>query len=173
MLRSHHRLMLSRHRSRLQAQTRANNVRVLDEALLPKVPIRPRPFLNLLAAIFVGVIGGVGFALLIDRLDNSVKSQADLEHAGLHFLGLVPAMNEMRRKGTKHDLIENPDRCVIDFPTSAAAECVRTIRTNLLFMSPDNKLRTMMVTSADLAKERHAPASISPRRWRYQAAERL
>ena len=96
----------------------------------------------------MGVIGGVGFALLIDRLDNSVKSQADLEHAGLHFLGLVPAMNEMRRKGTKHDLIENPDRCVIDFPTSAAAECVRTIRTNLLFMSPDNKLRTMMVTSA-------------------------
>ena len=141
--------MLTRHKeAELQAQTRANNVRVLDEALLPKVPIRPRPFFNLLAAIFVGFVGGIGFALLIDRLDNSVKSQADLEHAGLHFLGLVPAMNEMRRKGTKHDLIENPDRCVIDFPTSAAAECVRTIRTNLLFMSPDNKLRTMMVTSA-------------------------
>ena len=132
----------------LQTETRANNVRVLDEALVPTIPIRPRPLVNLLIALLVAVFGGIGFALLIDRLDNSVKSQQDLEQAGLDFLGVIPSMGDLRRKGGRQEDIKNPDRCVLDYPNSAVAECIRTIRTNLLFMAPDNELRSMMVTSA-------------------------
>ena len=44
--------------------------------------------------------------------------------------------------------IGDPDRCVIDHPSSTLAECVRIIRTNLLFMTPERELKSMMVTSA-------------------------
>ena len=132
----------------LQAETRANNVRVLDEALVPVIPIRPRPVFNLALAFLASVFGGIGLALLIERLDNSVKLQSDLENVGLNFLGVIPTMNKLKGKKGKIEEIRNPDRCVLDHPASAAAECVRTIRTNLLFMATDNELRSMMVTSA-------------------------
>jgi uncharacterized protein involved in exopolysaccharide biosynthesis len=132
----------------LQAETRANNVRILDEALVPVIPFRPRPVFNLGLAFLASIFGGIGLALLIERLDNSVKLQADLENVGLNFLGVIPTMNQLRSKKGKSEEISNPDRCVLDHPASAAAECVRTIRTNLLFMAPDNELRSMMVTSA-------------------------
>ena len=66
----------------LQAETRANNVRILDEALVPVIPIRPRPVFNLALAFLASIFGGIGLALLIERLDNSVKLQADLENVG-------------------------------------------------------------------------------------------
>ena len=132
----------------LQAETRANNVRILDEALVPVIPIRPRPVFNLALAFLASIFGGIGLALLIERLDNSVKLQSDLENVGLNFLGVIPTMNKLKGKRGKTEEIRNPDRCVLDHPASAAAECVRTIRTNLLFMATDNELRSMMVTSA-------------------------
>ena len=51
------------------------------------------------------------------------------------------------KRGVPREL-ENPDRCVIDHPNSTLAECVRTIRTNLLFMAPERSLRSMLITSA-------------------------
>ena len=129
--------------AQLQAQTRANNVRVLDAALVPSVPISPRTFLNLVLASVLALLGGLGLAFLVDRLDNTVKNQEQLEAYGLTFLGIIPTV----RTGRGKEVI-NPDRCVIDHPNSTAAECVRTIRTNLLFMAPERKLRSMMVTSA-------------------------
>lgn len=130
--------------AQLQAQTRANNVRVLDAALVPTVPIAPRTFLNLVFATILALLGGLGLAFLVDRLDNTVKNQEQLEAYGLTFLGIIPTMRNVR--GTKIPI--NADRCVIDHPTSTAAECVRTIRTNLLFMAPERQLRSMMITSA-------------------------
>ena len=40
------------------------------------------------------------------------------------------------------------DLYVLSHPKSAVAECCRAIRTNLLFMTPDNPARTLLVTSA-------------------------
>ncbi|MEE2757535.1 MAG: polysaccharide biosynthesis tyrosine autokinase [Myxococcota bacterium] len=141
--------MLSRLKeAQLQAEARANNVRVLDAALVPKAPIRPRLFLNLAVALVLSVFGGIGLAFLVDRLDNTVKSQEQLEAFGLTFLGIVPSVRSVRGKGGMPKALENPDRCVIDHPNSTLAECVRIIRTNLLFMTPEQELRSMLVTSA-------------------------
>ena len=117
----------------LQADTRANNVRVLDAALVPGVPKSPRLFLNLLIGVVIALVGGLGLAFLVDALDNTVKSQEQLEGYGLTFLGIVPSLKSMRGKRGVPRELENPDRCVIDHPNSTLAECVRTIRTNLLY----------------------------------------
>ena len=137
-----------------------NNVRVLDPALRPEVPIRPRVRLNLALAIVIGLLGGIGLAFLLEALDTSVKTQEDVEKGlGLAFLGIIPtfagerASRRRRRRGRKQRAPElhmggHPDLFCHDNPKSSAAECCRSIRTNILFMSPDRPPRKLLVTSA-------------------------
>ncbi|MBN1769959.1 MAG: polysaccharide biosynthesis tyrosine autokinase [Deltaproteobacteria bacterium] len=137
-----------------------NNVRVLDPALRPEVPIRPRVKLNLALAIVIGLLGGIGLAFLLEALDTSVKTQEDVEKGlGLAFLGIIPTFTgeassrRRRRRRRKHRAPElrttgHPDLFCHDNPKSSAAECCRSIRTNILFMSPDRPPRKLLVTSA-------------------------
>ncbi len=134
----------------LQAESRANNVRVLDTALTPTMPVAPRLMLNLAVALVLSLVGGVGLAFLVDQLDSTVKNQEQLEREfGLTFLGIIPSIRSARsRGGLGSGPIENTDRYVLDNPHSTVAECVRTIRTNLLFMAPEREMRSIVVTSA-------------------------
>jgi capsular exopolysaccharide synthesis family protein len=145
-------LMVRQKEAQLQAEARANNVRILDAALVPERPVSPRLFVNLSVALLIALFGGIGLALLIDSLDSSVKNQEQLEKEfGLTFLGLVPSMRPQRRKkGNRFEPTGpiDPDRYVLDYPHSTAAECVRTVRTNLLFMAPERELRKLLITSA-------------------------
>lgn len=119
-----------------------SNVRVLDRALPSFVPVRPNVLRNVLLAVFFGLVGGVALAFLADYLDRSIISQQQVEESlGLTFLGVVPTI-ERNQDGTPQDLF------VHTAPKSAAAECLRAVRTNLLFMSPEKPLRTIMVTSS-------------------------
>jgi capsular exopolysaccharide synthesis family protein len=135
----------------LQAQARANNVSILDRAQVPTAAVSPRLLVNLAVAAVLALLGGLGLALLVEGLDSSVKSQEQVEQLGLTFLGIVPSIRAAR--GAQKHRFEgtgniNPDRYVIEHPNSTAAECVRTIRTNLLFMAPERELKTLLIASA-------------------------
>jgi uncharacterized protein involved in exopolysaccharide biosynthesis len=68
-----------------------NNVSVIEEAVTPRVPISPRKTVNLLVAVVVGVLIGVGTALTIEYFDTSVKTPDDVErYLGLPVIGIVP-----------------------------------------------------------------------------------
>ena len=130
-----------------------NNVRFLDRALVPKAPFKPDLQQALLAALLVGIVLGVGVALLIELADTTVKSQADVEAlVDVAFLGMLPvipvegAAKKDDRAAVQRNLRER-DLYVLGHPRSAVAECARFVRTNLLFMSTDRPLRTIVVTS--------------------------
>jgi capsular exopolysaccharide synthesis family protein len=75
-------------------------------------------------------------------LDTTVTTREQVEERlGLAFLGIIPSI-----EATKGD--KERDLFVHANPRSAAAECLRSIRTNLLFMSPEKPLKTIVVTSA-------------------------
>ncbi len=70
----------------ITAGLRSSNIRIVDPALVPTHPARPQKSRNILLAFLVGLIGGVGLALLREYLDNTVKSPDDIERlAGLAF----------------------------------------------------------------------------------------
>jgi capsular exopolysaccharide synthesis family protein len=129
-----------------------NNIRILDRALVPEVPVMPRVPLNLLIGIVLGLVAGVVLAFFREMLDNTVKTQEDVEGLlGLTFLGVIPTIKEFRTgpdKGMPLPEGELRDLHVHEFPKSSVAECCRTIRTNILFMSPDKKMSRLLVTSA-------------------------
>lgn len=119
-----------------------SNVRILDRAQADLRPVSPRPLRNLFLAMVVGILGGVGLAFLLEKLDTTVTSREQVEERlGLPFLGIIPSIAD--GKDTRER-----DMFVHSNPKSAAAECLRSIRTSLLFMSPDKPLRTILVTSS-------------------------
>jgi capsular exopolysaccharide synthesis family protein len=129
---------------------KTNNVRVLERAVVPTVPVRPRPLQNLMLGLLLGLGTGVGLAFLIEALDNTLKTQADVEQLlGTPVLGLVPIIGASPRAEVVEvsENLRERDLGVFLDPKSVAAECCRSIRTNILFMSPDRPLKTIVVTS--------------------------
>jgi capsular exopolysaccharide synthesis family protein len=129
---------------------KTNNVRVLERAIVPSVPVRPKPIQNLLMGLLLGVGTGIGLAFAIEALDNTLKTQADVEQfLGTPVLGLVPIIGAAPGAESVQvgDNLRERDLGVFLDPKSVAAECCRSIRTNILFMSPDRPLKIMVVTS--------------------------
>jgi capsular exopolysaccharide synthesis family protein len=128
---------------------KSNNVRMLERAIVPGGPVSPKPMQNLFIALFGGLGLGIGLAFLIEALDNTLKTQTDVEtFLGLPVLGLIPIIGG--NKPTERDeatQVRERDLGIFLDPRSLAAECCRSIRTNLLFMSPDKPIRTMVITS--------------------------
>jgi capsular exopolysaccharide synthesis family protein len=129
---------------------KTNNVRVLERAIVPGAPVRPKPVQNLLVGLLLGLGTGIGLAFAIEALDNTLKTQTDVEQLlGVPVLGLVPIIGGApgAEAVQSNDMLRERDLGVFLDPKSVAAECCRSIRTNILFMSPDRPLRTMAVTS--------------------------
>lgn len=125
----------------------SNNVRFVDRAVVNNIPVRPSLSLNLMMAIVLGGIGGIGLAFLIEFLDNTVKSKEDLESMiGMPLLGVVPVIpaEEML------DITSNRDRSLFTFakPRSSVAESLRSVRTNVLFRTGSQKNKILLITSA-------------------------
>lgn len=136
--------------SDLSAQLRVNNIRPLDAAVAPAVPVSPRVRLNLMIGLMLGLLLGIGLAFLVDTLDNSVKSQEDVEQVPeLVFLGLMPRIPGAVTGKNGHRPAPHPDLDLVVHrnPKSPVAESCRAIRTNILFAATDQSLKTIAVTS--------------------------
>lgn len=135
------------------AKFEANNVRVLDEATLPRAPISPRRAMVLAAAFVIGLLLALGLALLVDYADATVKDWRDLEERlGHKVLGVVPVIGGRPARQVSPAEQRERDLFIHKNPTSTAAEASRSLRTNLLFMSTAKKLETLLITSASPAE---------------------
>ncbi|MDB4986386.1 MAG: Tyrosine-protein kinase EpsD, partial [Myxococcaceae bacterium] len=152
--------------------TRAMRVatgRLVDPAVRPTIAVSPRVRMILIFGGIIGLALGVAAALGVAFLDNKIRGPADMEARGVTLLGVLPALGsapvmpsysrDKKRRGRR---IENKDRDLIVHlePRSTAAECCRTIRTNITFQSADHPLRTIAITSA-MPKDGKTTVSIS------------
>lgn len=136
--------------SLLASRLATNNVRLLDPALVPLTPIAPNVRQAVLTALGIALALAIALAFLLELSDNTVKSQDDMEQV-LHipFLGMIPHLPD--EPGEDASAAERPpqkDLFIARHPKSTVAECCRVIRTNLLFMSTERPIRTLLVTSA-------------------------
>jgi polysaccharide biosynthesis transport protein len=143
----------------LMQELRVNNMRVLDYALVPTAAVKPRVGLTLALGAVVGLGVGILAALIAIQLDRTVRSQQDIEETlRATFLGYMPFISSRGIRAHKRYQygdaasneapIENYDLVVHSHPASVVAELARSIRTNLLFMSPDKPYQALIVTSA-------------------------
>jgi capsular polysaccharide biosynthesis protein len=67
-----------------------DNVQVVDEANVPANPIKPNVKMNLAISLVLGLMVGVFLAFVLEAIDNSVKTPADIEKLGLKVIGMIP-----------------------------------------------------------------------------------
>jgi len=161
----------------ITAGLRSSNIRIVDPALVPTHPARPQKSRNILLAVLVGLVGGVGLALLREYLDNTVKSPDDIERlAGLPSLAVVPEVRSLNGHGhgrvrsgkllgdgTEAEEESEESRVeIVSFakPKSQVSEAFRALRTSLLLSQADHPPQVILVTSA-LPREGKTTAAVN------------
>jgi capsular exopolysaccharide synthesis family protein len=122
-------------------------VRIVDSAIVPTSPVKPRKKLNLIMGLFLGILVGVGGAFLLEYMDNTIKSPEIIEeHFGMPFIGIIPTINgSTKQQVNNHFAIRN--KLITQYePQSPIAEAYRVIRTNLQFASLDNPIKSILLT---------------------------
>lgn len=71
------------------------NIQVIDEAVQPEIPVKPRPKLNISIAFVLGLFIGIAAAFVMEFLDTSIKSPEDVaKYLDLPVIGTIPYVHE-------------------------------------------------------------------------------
>ncbi len=121
----------------ISGELKTSNIRVVDAAEVPTYAVLPRRSHDLMIALLAGSILALGLVFLFEYLDNRIKSPQELRaHLNLAFLGMVPKIDN------------SGPTLLTDAVPAAFGEAIRAVRTNVLFSSADEGVRTVVVTSA-------------------------
>ena len=136
-----------------------NNISIVDYALAPDSPVGPNRARTILAAFFLSIGAGLGLALLLEYLDDTVHSTEEVERV-LHLPALavipsvgaavrrhaIPGMTALQKQngnnGDHAELLMNVDG------RSPLAEAYRHLRTSVLLSTAGRAPKTLLVTSS-------------------------
>jgi capsular exopolysaccharide synthesis family protein len=142
----------------ISAGLRSSNIRVIDPAMVPAYPARPAKTRNIALSFVIGLVGGIGLALLREYMDNTVKSPDDIEKlVRLPSLAVVPAFTESNGDRPRSKFLKgvstngNNKRIELvaqHLPKSQMSEAFRALRTALLLSQADHPPQVILVTSS-------------------------
>ena len=142
----------------ISAALQSSNIRVVDPAMIPAYPSRPAKARNIALAFLVGLVGGIGLALMREYLDNTVKTPDDIETlARLPSLAVVPQFDGSSTNGSRKRLLQGMasnghekriELVAQHLPKSQMSEAFRALRTSLLLSQPGRPPQVILVTSA-------------------------
>ncbi len=142
----------------ISASLHSSNIRVVDPAMIPSTPARPAKTRNIALSILVGLVGGIGLALLREYMDNTVKTPGDVELlTKLPSLAVVPSFEGANGNGRGMRLLRsapaNGHHAHIELvshhlPKSQTSEAFRALRTALLLSQAEHPPQVILVTSA-------------------------
>jgi capsular exopolysaccharide synthesis family protein len=147
-------LMEKLQEARIAERSELGYVEVVDEAVVPTIPVRPRKALNLMLGMVLGMILGLGMAFVRHAMDHKVRRPEDLISNGMSVIGVVPDMaDEIKRGHNGQEEVEVDGRryrtTLVSLlePLSAPSESYRRLRTNVQFSRPDTIVQMVVVTS--------------------------
>lgn len=128
---------------------------VVNPPTLPISPESPKIVQNIVVGLVLGMLVGVGIALMFNAMDRRVKSQEQIEKlSSAPVVGSIPfRQKEDKESGAEH---------IVPFRVghSPAAESFRRLRTNLEFLNVDNPPRVFVLTSS-VAMEGKSETSVN------------
>ncbi|HKO96947.1 MAG TPA: polysaccharide biosynthesis tyrosine autokinase [Pyrinomonadaceae bacterium] len=140
-----------------------NNIHVVDYAAVPKSPIGPRRMQAVLMALILAVAFGVGLAVLLEYLDDSVKTSSDIE-SGLRlpslaiipiagktaqrFLPITRALQISNGNGKTNGNSGAPELLINAQGPTLQGEAYKHLRTSILLSTPGRAPKTLLVTSS-------------------------
>ncbi len=153
----HESLLQQEVQTAVNSELAASNVRVVERAEVPLKPSKPNVPLNLALGLLAGVAAAIGTAFGCEHFDRSVKSSDEVE--GLLQLPTLAAIPNFHlvRDGRGHPTTAtgrapaddaDPDLVVHRAPRSVIAEAFRSLRSAVLFSTPEAPPKVILVTSA-------------------------
>ena len=117
-----------------------NTVTVAELASTPVSPASPKVLLNTVAGGLVALLLAAGIAYLIEFLDQGLRRADDVrDRLGVPCLGVIPKFRHIPGRGQAHEPNHRHDEAV--------REAYRRLRINLLFSTPDENLKSVVITS--------------------------
>ncbi|MBL0231928.1 MAG: polysaccharide biosynthesis tyrosine autokinase [Moraxellaceae bacterium] len=117
------------------------NARIIDSAVTPSSPFKPRKALLVSLALVLSLMFGGLLAFMLDYLDSTFKGAEDVEDKlGVSMLGMVPLVKQKKK--------ETSALLFLDDKHKNYAEAMRTVRTSVVLSGIDKPHRIIMVTSS-------------------------
>jgi capsular exopolysaccharide synthesis family protein len=117
----------------------SSNINIVDRPALPILPHKPNVPLNLMLAIALGVIGGIGCAFLVEYFADAITNPDQItERFQIPILGVVPLA-----RAASYPL----DMAFVSDPRAPLSESVRTAKVSIQLSGTENHGRSILITS--------------------------
>tara|TARA_B100000519_G_scaffold108915_1_gene94382 strand:+ start:729 stop:3077 length:2349 start_codon:yes stop_codon:yes gene_type:complete len=143
--------------AKINLAVQVGKVQIVDYARLPGKSSQNKNRIIIMGIIF-GLGSGIAIAFGLEFLDNTIKTSFDVEKKNMPVLGIIPSIGEEQEYNSKlffkgrvsHKSSRTLKRRLItrEDPRSPVSEAYRSLRTSMLFTSPDDKVKSILVSSA-------------------------
>lgn len=130
-------LLQKRSEASIAKASNTSDNEIVDSAkTIDDTPVSPKPVLNYVIALFLGLALPIGFIFIKDFFNDNVESRSDIEKATkATVIGSI-----------LHNHYET-NTPVVKYPKSAIAETFRSLRTNLRYITKGKEHKVFLVTS--------------------------
>jgi capsular exopolysaccharide synthesis family protein len=143
----------------IAAQGSDNNISVIEVAIPPELPVSPRRLMTVMAALFLSTLFGMGLALVLEYLDDTIRSTEEIEvYLQLPALAAIPRIDSVQKRklllvgatdgDTDEDDYLNSELLIHADSRSSLAEAYRHLRTSILLSTAGRAPRSLLITSS-------------------------
>lgn len=140
----------------LAAKGSGNNITVQGFAIPNDVPVAPRRLTTVLAALFLSTLFGMGLALFLEYLDDTIRTVDEIESVlQLPALAAIPTIDSMPKRKLllvgAHEEIDdhaNSELLIFADPRSGLSEAYRQLRTSILLSTAGHAPKSLLITSS-------------------------
>ncbi len=140
----------------ITAQGTDNNISVAEIGIPPDTAISPRRLTSVAAALFLSTLFGMGLALFLEYLDDTIRTTEEVEnHLQLPALAAIPSFDSMPKRRLalvgaedEEQARANSELLIYADSRSALAEAYRQLRTSILLSTAGHAPKSLLVTSS-------------------------
>ena len=133
-----------------------NNISIAQIAIPPDLPIAPRRLTSVMAALFLSTLFGMGLALFLEYLDDTIRTTEEVEsYLNLPALAAIPTIDSMVKRrlllvgaNDDGDGRQNTELLIHTDSRSSLAEAYRQLRTSILLSTAGHAPKSLLVTSS-------------------------
>ena len=119
-----------------------SNISIIDRAVVPSYPIKPRIALIIIASILAGGFVGLAVAFIRETLTNTFITPDHIEEKlNLPSIGITPLVKRNKKTPAA-------EKQYIEDSRTTFAEAINTIRTGLLFSNISTPPQSILITSS-------------------------
>jgi capsular exopolysaccharide synthesis family protein len=128
----------------INEQSQPGNVMIVDAARVPSTPSKPNRFLIIIVGFVLGAGLAVGYVIMKNYFDDTVKTPDDIEKKNINVLAWVPEIEGLSINGqSEYSFV------VAKRPESIPSEAFRALRTRVQFSRVNTEnLKSILITSS-------------------------